>query len=654
MNEHSTDPPENEMSDDILQRAIASIEAEAVPPGPSPQQIEATLQALRYPFRSREVTDVCKHLTRDESRRLIAYSRKVGLVYGGVLGVLMYPLIYLVTWMCTPLYPPRPAFLTPFIIAIPLCVLIAWLGGAGIRKKQCWMLCETDYAKRMGITPDTLPLYDFTGNKAVFLIPCIPAAVLLGILFLLPFGLNRPNYGDPLAGKIIDRMARVYANCKSYQDSGVVTTRYLTDTGDRATAKPFATAFVRSDRFRLESQEDDGSTRPVRVIVWANWKDVRPWWNFWSNRCDIQTWRDIRPGIEKSKSFDLAVAGQRPDGVPKLLLRGEVQFQKLTQLTEAKLAEDGQLDGVECFRVEGKYGNSPLTLWVDKKSYLVRRIDERLAVHGADGKDFRVEVTTAYHPIIDEKVADKLLEFDPPVSAPELPAKPVAKANAIGDPQNASKPNVPSTKQIVDRMVKTYAQCKSYRDAGVVTTLFVMASRNRTTKNPFTTAFVRPDRFRFASEKNDGSTRPSRYIVWCNGKEVQTWWDVRPGIEKPGSLDRTGADGVSGGGSFNVIPPLLMPDKLRGVLTRLAASKRAEDDMLDKVECFRIESANGNRAITVWIDKKSYLVRRVDDRYEVRPSKGERFRVEATTTYDPVIDEKIANKLLDFDPPTAK
>jgi outer membrane lipoprotein-sorting protein len=46
MNQQSTDPSENKVSDDILQRAIASIEEEAVPVGPPPKLIAATLHAL--------------------------------------------------------------------------------------------------------------------------------------------------------------------------------------------------------------------------------------------------------------------------------------------------------------------------------------------------------------------------------------------------------------------------------------------------------------------------------------------------------------------------------------------------------------------------------------------------------------------------------
>ena len=48
-------------------------------------------------------------------------------------------------------------------------------------------------------------------------------------------------------------------------------------------------------------------------------------------------------------------------------------------------------------------------------------------------------------------------------------------------------------KQILDRMAKTYAECKSYHDSGLVKTVFIQAAGKRTVEKPFTTAFVRPD-----------------------------------------------------------------------------------------------------------------------------------------------------------------
>ena len=79
-------------------------------------------------------------------------------------------------------------------------------------------------------------------------------------------------------------------------------------------------------------------------------------------------------------------------------------------ISNAKRIEDGKLEKFECFRLEGKYVNNPITLWIDKTSYLVRRVDEQ-----AKFDDFRTEQTTTYDPVIDGKITDEMLEFDPPV-----------------------------------------------------------------------------------------------------------------------------------------------------------------------------------------------------------------------------------------------
>ena len=60
-------------------------------------------------------------------------------------------------------------------------------------------------------------------------------------------------------------------------------------------------------------------------------------------------------------------------------------------------------------RSVGDYGVSALTVWIDKRTFLVRRIDERTKF-----PDFHTEVATTYEPVIDEAVPETLLEFDPP------------------------------------------------------------------------------------------------------------------------------------------------------------------------------------------------------------------------------------------------
>ena len=201
----------------------------------------------------------------------------------------------------------------------------------------------------------------------------------------------------------------------------------------------------------------------------------------------------------------------------------------------------------------------------------------------------------------------------------------------------------PSPRQILDRMAKAYADCKSYRDSGVVTTVFVMDTGKRTVEKPFTTAFVRPELFRFEYKNKN-----RRYLISANGQNVQTWWDLKPGIQKPESLQLAvgGATGVSGGSAAR-IPAMLMPGKLKGWGgVHISDAKRIKDGKLENVECFRLEGKYADNPITLWIDKKSYLVRRIDQQ-----TKFDDFRTEQTTTYDPTIDGKITDKMLEFDPP---
>jgi outer membrane lipoprotein-sorting protein len=225
------------------------------------------------------------------------------------------------------------------------------------------------------------------------------------------------------------------------------------------------------------------------------------------------------------------------------------------------------------------------------------------------------------------------------------------------------KQDVLTAKQILERMAKTYAELKSYRDSGLVKTVFIWTGGKRTVEKPFTTAFVRPDHFRFEFkgrtgvnqecfeyEEKEGDNQEYRYIVWRKGKEVQTWWDVTPGIEKPESLSSglARATGVSSS-SAHTVPALLLPDEVGRLFKHMTEAKRIEDAKLGNVECFRIEGKYAGRPRTLWVDKKAFLVRRIDAQY-----KYDNCRVEQTTTYDPVIDKEITEKLLEFNPPNQK
>lgn len=198
---------------------------------------------------------------------------------------------------------------------------------------------------------------------------------------------------------------------------------------------------------------------------------------------------------------------------------------------------------------------------------------------------------------------------------------------------------------------KAYATCESYSDLGVVKTVFFQTDRNWNTTKPFATAFVRPNRFRYQYEVKDSEGEPSVYIIWANGNEVQTWWDVRPGVEKKRNLGSAvaGATGVSGCSTHNV-PALLLPDRIDGrKLSELSDAKRVEDEKIDGFDCFRIRGKEGDDVTILWIDKRTYLLRRIKS-----DSKFSDFRTEETTSYHAAFNRQITDKMLEFNPPKRK
>jgi hypothetical protein len=87
-----------------------------------------------------------------------------------------------------------------------------------------------------------------------------------------------------------------------------------------------------------------------------------------------------------------------------------------------------------------------------------------------------------------------------------------------------------TAENILARVEKTYAACDTYRDSGSVTTIFFSERGKRTVEQPFTTAFVRPDRFRYEFLDRRCEEEFDRYLVWCEGDEVRSFAEVERGF----------------------------------------------------------------------------------------------------------------------------
>jgi len=216
--------------------------------------------------------------------------------------------------------------------------------------------------------------------------------------------------------------------------------------------------------------------------------------------------------------------------------------------------------------------------------------------------------------------------------------------------------------QILREMGRIYAGCRSYRDTGEVRTTLVTDGGRAGSERPFATAFVRPGRFRFQFTDPGLGERSSSYIVWSDGTEVRSWWDAKPGVRNPGSLQAalSPAAGISGGSSVR-IPGLLMPETL-GDGPPLVMPERIDDGTDRGVACYRIAGKGRktpytlsmgarvltvkDEAVTLWIDRATLLLRKVE---ETRTF--DTYTSESTTTLAPEMNIEIPAGQLAFGAP---
>jgi outer membrane lipoprotein-sorting protein len=207
--------------------------------------------------------------------------------------------------------------------------------------------------------------------------------------------------------------------------------------------------------------------------------------------------------------------------------------------------------------------------------------------------------------------------------------------------------------QILLQTTKAYAGSKSYRDSGTSKSSSPFGNMGTlSTEGQFTTAFVRPDNFRW--EFKGKMTRPHRgeyisreihFIVWRRGADTYQYRSTRKVIEKTQSLAMAvaGATGFSGGLS-TITADMLLPDESIGLpkITDFKEVKRLGDAKVGETDCFCIQGKMADTSTTVWIDKQTFLIRRLNWNWDGRKH---------TTIWKPAIDEEIADEALEFNAP---
>jgi hypothetical protein len=194
------------------------------------------------------------------------------------------------------------------------------------------------------------------------------------------------------AAQIAERVAELYAACASYSDTGRY--RSLHESG------AFTTAFVRPDHFRFEYEGYVWDSIPDRSLIWRDGREgTDGGLAEFRSRFAIDEHEGVGDREEEEEVTRLPLGEYLPRtmqrAIPALLLPGEVRDDAfdvpggLRRLADARL--DGQ-EGQECHRIAGE----TRTLWIDRRTFLVRRITEPGAV-------------TSFEPILNGEVTEEML-----------------------------------------------------------------------------------------------------------------------------------------------------------------------------------------------------------------------------------------------------
>jgi VWFA-related protein len=217
-----------------------------------------------------------------------------------------------------------------------------------------------------------------------------------------------------------------------------------------------------------------------------------------------------------------------------------------------------------------------------------------------------------------------------------------------------AEPQTPmSAREIIDRMVKAYAACRTYSDEGEIATA---RSGTESSAPPriqyFLTTFVRPSSFRFGlwtaggREGRDGRKEGREYIFWKDGDAERVW---TPPVESNVGLETSLLHfGHMSQGASITIPNLLLPGLFRGtsILTSLEDPKLTKEEKVDGRKSFKIEGTFQGLPLHVWIDAREFLITKIH-----RMSRMGQFQFETITKYKPRVNEDVSRDELAFNPP---
>jgi len=206
------------------------------------------------------------------------------------------------------------------------------------------------------------------------------------------------------AEQIVERMTATYSSAKTYQDTGAVS--LVNDINvykgkqweevlllhDFARTKKitFKSYFQRPSRVRFEWIDNQSKVRRYS-IVWSDGKNAYSWRTDYDDNKDLFIWdreSSLKWAIEQETRGSMSVFD-----ILYNALTGSKEYYSFDKMTQARLVREESVSGHLCYVIFGYINTDPWGLWIDKRSFVLRRYRMRIATGSFDES-----VRTGYMP----------------------------------------------------------------------------------------------------------------------------------------------------------------------------------------------------------------------------------------------------------------
>ena len=181
--------------------------------------------------------------------------------------------------------------------------------------------------------------------------------------------------------------------------------------------------YQRPNRLRFEWVVDQSKvTRPS--VVWSDGKNAFSWRTDYSDNDDIFIW-------DKESSLDWAIDEETRGSmsVADILynaLTGSTKFYSFNKMKQTRIVRVESVAGRNCFVILGYISDDPWVLWIDKKSFVLRRYRTQFATGSFDES-----VITGFMPTTLGEVNHDNIQTNAPIRKSIFAFKPKLKKGDI-------------------------------------------------------------------------------------------------------------------------------------------------------------------------------------------------------------------------------